>query len=127
MSLSQASLIPRNLEGSRLPGAHHGQRRKQDVDPLAIGQRCSASLLQGVERIKRLRKGFLCGLDGPDQPPDDCIELTEQFGTLLGDRVLGLPSDEGAVLRCGLEYLEYGLSKGLRRLHLFQLQTAPVR
>ena len=39
------------------------------------------------------------------------MELTEQFGMLLGDRVLGLPSYKGAVPRCGHEYLEDGLSE----------------
>ena len=41
------------------------------------------------------------------------MEFTEQLGRLLGDRVLGLPSYEGAVPCCSLEYLEDGLSKGL--------------
>ena len=104
---------PRDLEGGCFVGVHHGQRRKQDVDALAIGQRCSASRLYGAERIKCLRQGFFWGLPGLDQPPDDCMELTEQLGMLLGDRVLSLPSYEGAILRCGLEYLENGLSKGL--------------
>ena len=40
------------------------------------------------------------------------MELSEQLGMLLGDRVLGLPSYEGAILRGRLEYLEDGLSKG---------------
>ena len=59
-----------------------------------------------------LRQDFLCGLAGPDQTSDDGIELSEQSRMLLGDRILGLPSHEGAVLRCGLEYLENGPSKG---------------
>ena len=41
------------------------------------------------------------------------MEFTEQLGRLLGDRVLGLPSYEGAVPCRSLEYLEGGLSKGL--------------
>ena len=38
------------------------------------------------------------------------MEFIEQLGMLLGDRVLGLPSNQGTVFRCGLEYLENDLS-----------------
>ena len=62
---------PRDLDGSRLSGAHHGQRRKQDVEALSISQRYGASVLQGLERIERLRQGFFRVLAGPDQPTDD--------------------------------------------------------
>ncbi|MDD9979850.1 MAG: hypothetical protein OXU81_00560 [Gammaproteobacteria bacterium] len=55
------------------------------------------------------------------------MELIEQLGMLLGDRVLGLPSNQGTVFRCGLEYLENDLSESLvvfgvcmRGLHPFR-------